>query len=49
MTSRRTRGSPPVILSLRTPRSTKAVATLSSSSRVRRSFFGRNAMFSDMQ
>jgi hypothetical protein len=47
--SLRTSGSPPVMRSFRVPRRTKAEQTRSSSSSVRRSRFGRNAMFSDMQ
>ena len=49
MMPRRTRGSPPVMRSLRTPRRTKALHRRSSSSRVRSSFLGRNCMFSAMQ
>ena len=49
MIERRTSGSPPVRRSLRTPRSTKALHSRSSSSSVITSCFGRNAMFSDMQ
>ena len=45
----RTSGSPPVILSLRTPKATKAEHSRSSSSRLRSSAFGRNCMCSDMQ
>ena len=49
MMPRRTSGSPPVSRSLRTPRTTKALHSRSSSSSVSRSAFGRNAMFSAMQ
>jgi hypothetical protein len=45
----RTSGSPPVIRSLRTPRSTNAEHSRSNSSSVSRSFLGRNVMCSDMQ
>ena len=45
----RTSGSPPVILSLRTPLATNAEHTRSSSSSDSRSFFGRKVMCSDMQ
>ena len=45
----RTSGSPPVILSLRTPLATNAEHTRSSSSSVSRSFLGRKVMCSDMQ
>ena len=47
--SRRTRGSPPVIRSFRTPSPTKDEQSLSSSSSVKRSFFGKKVMFSDIQ
>jgi len=49
MMPRRTKGSPPVRRSLRTPRATKAEHSRSSSSSVKISDFGRNDMFSDMQ
>ena len=49
MMLRRTRGSPPVSLSLRTPRRTKALHSRSSSSRVSTSALGRNVIDSDMQ
>jgi hypothetical protein len=45
----RTSGSPPVSLSLRTPRSTKAEAIWSSSSRDSTSALGRKVIFSAMQ
>src|SRR5687767_13708466 len=47
MMSRRTSGSPPVMRSLRTPRATNTEQTRSSSSRVRRSFFGRKLILRD--
>ena len=49
MIPRRTSGSPPVSLSFLTPRAMKALHSRSSSSSERRSAFGRNVMFSDMQ
>jgi len=49
MIPRRTNGSPPVSRSFRTPRAMKAPHSRSSSSSERRSAFGRNVIFSDMQ
>jgi hypothetical protein len=49
MISRRTKGSPSVIRSLRTPSRTNAETIRSSSSSVISSFLGRKVMFSDMQ
>jgi hypothetical protein len=49
MMSRRTKGSPPVSRSLRTPSDTKAEQTRSSSSRLRISDLGRKVMSSAMQ
>ena len=49
MMFRRTSGSPPVMRSLRTPFATNTEQRRSSSSRVRRSAFGKKVMSSDMQ
>ena len=49
MMPRRTSGSPPVRRNLLTPFSTNALQSRSSSSRLRRSDFGKNVMCSDMQ
>ena len=46
---RRTNGSPPVSRILSTPREINAIQSRSSSSRVNKSDFGRNVIFSDIQ
>ena len=44
-----TKGSPPVILNFLIPISIKTEQTLSNSSNVNKSFFGKNCIFSDIQ